>query len=119
MVYAAADGQPIINQGERVIRGTSTNGNMISIPFNVAEVHKALSSVSHMVDRGHRVVLDSAPDHTGFCAYALHKSTKKCTPFYKRNGVYNFKVCVDSASSHRAMDKQRQATPAAGFGRPR
>ena len=50
MVYAAANGQPIVNQGARVVRGTTTNGTMLSIPFNVAQVHKALASVSHMVE---------------------------------------------------------------------
>ena len=84
------------------------------IQFSVTDVHKPLAAMAQMVKNGSRVVFDGVPDESGYCAYSVHKATGKVTPFYIRNGVYNFKVKVSKSASERAM---REA--AEGFARQR
>ena len=79
--YRAANGSTIRNYGQRVVKGTSENGLALSLPIQVADVHKVLGSVREMVKAGNRIVFDE--DANGkCCSYLEHKKSGKRTNIY-------------------------------------
>lgn len=58
VMYVAANSGKIANEGEFDFQFETSEGNMEELIMQVAEVNKALGSISYLVDRGYRVVFD-------------------------------------------------------------
>jgi hypothetical protein len=86
--YVCADGGRIPNLGEKAINGLSTEGQKLSINFQVTSVDRPLIAVSKLTAAGHDVWFGK--DH----GVITHGVTGKHTTFLKTNGVYVLKVWV-------------------------
>ena len=56
--------------------------------MQIAEVNKALGSVSYMVDRGFKVVFDKDPDTGVDLSMMVHKETGQATRFRRDKTVW-------------------------------
>ena len=66
---------------------------MLSLPIQVADVHKVLGSVREMVKAGNRVVFDE--DANGkCCSYLENKRSGKRTAIHDNNGSFQFTIRV-------------------------
>ena len=91
--YRAANGTPIKNYGQRVVRGTNEAGTPVSLPIQVADVNKVLGSVREMVKAGNKVVFDE--DANGKpCSYVEYKKTGMRTVIHDNNGNFQFAIRV-------------------------
>ena len=72
--YIAANGSPIKNYGERLIKGETENSITVSMPIQIADVKRTLMSTHKMNQTGMKVVLD------GINSYFIEKKTGKSTP---------------------------------------
>ena len=91
--YRAANGSVIRNHGQRVVKGRTNEGTLVSLPIQIADVSKVLGSVREMVDSGNRVVFDKDPN--GRCiSYLECKATGVKTAFRETNGTYQFDIKV-------------------------
>ena len=79
MKYRAANGTSIANQGEKVIRGVTKEGQKIGMIFQIANVTKPLGSVRAMLDAGNRVVFDRDSKGNGG-SFIMNKRTGAMTP---------------------------------------
>ena len=86
--YRAANGAPIVNEGEKHVRGYTQGGKEVSMTFQVAEVTKPLGSVRAMVKANNRVVFDEGN------SYIQDKVTGAITKIDERNGAYVFDLWV-------------------------
>ena len=57
--YRAANGTRVRNQGERNLKGYTSEGNAVDMSMQVCDVTKPLGSVRAMMRAGNRVILDS------------------------------------------------------------
>jgi hypothetical protein len=80
--YVAANGTKIANHGERVLRGSASNGTAMSLAVQVADVSRTLASVNHMNKAGNVVVFD------GHESYTLNKSTGRITEIAWKDGKF-------------------------------
>ena len=83
MNYRVANGAPIPNRGETVLRGVTDDGTPLGFTAQITDVTKTLCSVSKMVSAGNRVVFDDAEGN-----YIMNKKTGHKTYMEKHNGVY-------------------------------
>ena len=65
--YEVANGVRIPNLGEKRFKGVTENGFERGLVAQVADVNKALLSVSRMVKSGHRVIFDPAGSYIQDC----------------------------------------------------
>ena len=79
--YRAANGSRIRNLGQVRVPFTSPEGHRCNLPFQVAEVERALLSVSHLARSGNRVELH---DEGGTIT---NKETGKTMALVRRGGV--------------------------------
>ena len=56
--YRAANGSPIKNYGERILKGQTTEGQGLVMKMTVAQVSKVLASVAKICECGNTVVFD-------------------------------------------------------------
>ena len=115
-VYAAANGSPLINEGQRVIRGLTKDGRRAQLKFQVTDVHKCLAAVSRMTAAGNRVVFDD-DDPEG--SFILHKASGTKTPLVRENGVYVFEMLVDVGASATATSPAGEVPAQRTFRGPR
>ena len=78
--FRTAAGTKIQNEGERVIRGLSNDGDLLSMRYAVADVTVPLDSISQMCDNGATVVFNK---HGG---YILRRGGR--VDFERRNDSY-------------------------------
>ena len=116
LLYSAANGEPLRNEGLRIIRGRDASGRSVELPFQLTDVHKPLASVAKMLDAGNAVVYhpggsyiinltgNSAADKA-FKTLASLKHGK--TTLRRENVIYNFDVCVGLDAIKAAMGFQR------------
>ena len=92
--YVTADGSKIYNEGKKDVTVSTTDGSKVrDMTFQVANVQKALGSVSQMVRRGNRVVFDR--DGSGKdLAYIENKRNKERIYMRQEKGVYVLDVLV-------------------------
>ena len=86
--YEVADGSQIPNLGEKAFGAVTDNGLFRNMSAQVADVNKALLSVSRIVKAGNRVVFDSDG------SYIEHKTTGEWEPLEEKGGIYTLKVWV-------------------------
>ena len=85
--YEVANGVRIPNKGEKTFKGVSTEGCERGIVAQVADVNKALLSVSRMVKFGHRVVFDAE-------SYVEDKTTGEKMWLTEEGGMYALRLWV-------------------------
>ena len=86
--WQSACGEVLPNLGERRITGFTQEGEQVEAVYQVAEVSKALGSVSKTCDRGNRVVFEASG------GYIENLTTGKRTTFNRDNNVYVMKTWV-------------------------
>ena len=102
--FSAANGTVIKNYGQRVIKGKSEEGAVVTMPIQVAEVGKVLGSAREFLDTGNRIVLDR--DASGKpCSYMEHKATGHRTVVNEVRGTFQFNIRVPKGTS-----SEREAT---------
>ena len=96
--FSAANGTVIKNYGQRVIKGRSEEGAVVTMPIQVAEVGKVLGSAREFLDTGNRIVLDR--DASGKpCSYMEHKATGHRTVVNEVRGTFQFNIRVPKGTS--------------------
>ena len=88
--YEVANGVRIANKGEKEFTGTTEEGCQRGIVAQVADVNKALLSVSRLVKSGHRVVFDDHP-------YIEDKTTGEVMWLTEVGGMYALKMWVQGS----------------------
>ena len=86
--YVAASGAPIRNEGEKVLKMVTPEGQVRQMTFQVANISRALGSVSKMCANGNAVIFDDDG------SYILNKATGEVTWLRQENGVYLLDVGV-------------------------
>jgi len=86
--YVAAAGKVISNEGEKHVQTQTSEGHMCGIKIQVAQVNKALLSVSKICDVGHEVVF------TKDGGKIIHKESGQIVHFRRVDGVYRLRVKV-------------------------
>ena len=91
--YTAANGDPISNEGEKVLLVSDKNGqNIRKMQFQVCDVGKALGSVMEIVKNGNTVVYDD------WGSYIENKGTGERMWLKEHDGVYVLDALVALAS---------------------
>ena len=115
MVYTAANGGELKNEGERKLFLATLDGGIVKkMDFQVTNVTKALGSVSRMVKNQNRVVFD-LDDEGNDCSYIENKQTGDVLWLRERNGVYVLDVLVAPPDYKGELDEYGQPK---GFTRP-
>jgi len=86
--YVAAAGKVISNEGEKNVKTKTAEGHMCGIKIQVAQVNKALLSVSKICDAGHEVLF------TKDGGKIVHQETGQVVQFRRVDGVYRLRVKV-------------------------
>ena len=89
--FTVADGTVIPNAGVKDgIIVTQELSGLKGVAFQIAPVHKTLSSVSRMVDNGHRVVFDAE------WSYVEDRKNGERTTLVRENGLYALRAWARS-----------------------
>ena len=86
--YIAANNGRIPNEGEVDFEFVTEHGKPEFLVMQIAEVNKALGSVSYMVDRGYKVVFDKDKDTDVDLSMMIHKETGQATRFRRDRQVW-------------------------------
>ena len=86
--YVTANGEVIDNQGEKVVKVVTNEGQRCKLTMQVTDVSKPLMSVSRICDAGHQVVFKSEG------GYIEHLNTGQRTNFNRVDNVYRLQVRV-------------------------
>ena len=90
--YVAAAGKVISNEGEKHVQTETAEGHLCGIKIQVAQVNKALLSVSKICDVGHEVIF------TKDGGRIVHQVTGQVVHFRRVDGVYRLRVKVVKGS---------------------
>ena len=85
-LYVTATGDPVQDEGFRILPIVTEDGLHRCMNFRVAPVHNALVSASKVCHKGYRIILDSEPGQSGM----LHKHTNEWIGLREEKGVYVF-----------------------------
>ena len=102
--WQSACGEVLPNMGERKISGYTEEGEQVQAVYQIAEVSKALGSVSRTCDRGNRVVFEANG------GYIENLESGRRTKFHRESNVYIMKTWVKKPAS-------QPTRAAAGFSR--
>ena len=92
--YIAANNGRIPNEGEIDFKFNTTEGHEESMVFQIAEVNKALGSISYLVDNGYSVIFDK--DRNGNdVSMMTHKASGRKTRFRRDRNVWVLDVLVE------------------------
>ena len=86
--YVAAAGKVICNEGEKNVRTETAEGHLCGIKIQVAQVNKALLSVSKICDVGHEVLF------TKDGGRIVHNETGQIVQFRRVDEVYRLRVKI-------------------------
>ena len=119
--YTTADGSRVYNEGQKSVIISTLDGNQErAMTFQVAQVHKALGSVSQMVKKGNRVIFDMDEEGRDV-SHITNKQTQENIPMRLENGVYVIDFVVAPPDYHpqqqRLQDRSRCGSQGAGFPR--
>lgn len=103
--WQSACGEVLPNLGERKIKGYTEEGEPVEAVYQIAEVSKALGSVTRTCDRGNRVVFEADG------GYIENLASGRKTRFNRENNVYVMKTWV------RRPAAKATARPSAVFSR--
>ena len=91
--YAAANGTPIANYGQRVIKGVTGDWAPIHSAVQVAEVKRNLASAMRIVNAGNRIVLDDEG------SYIEDKKSGRKIKVKMEKGEFEFEIWVPKPKS--------------------
>ncbi len=97
MHYVAANSGRIPNEGEVDFEFTTTEGHEESMVFQIAEVNKALGSISYLVDHGYKVIFDKDEITGKDMSMMMHKATKRIARFRRDKNVWILDALVAKA----------------------
>ena len=104
--FTVADGFSVPNLGAKAgVMATQECSNLRRISFQVAPVHKALLSVSQMINDNHRVVFDQE------WSYLEDKATGERTSLVRRNGLLVLQAWVRPRKDSKAKEKEENHSP--------
>ena len=116
--YTTADGSKVYNEGQKSVFVSTPDGKQErAMTFQVAQVHKALGSVSQMVRNGNTVVFDT-DEHGQDVSYIMNKKTQDYIPMRVENGVYVIDVVVAPPEYH-PLQKHNAGMNSRSWGFPR
>ena len=93
--YKTATGEPVQDEGFRVLLIVTEKGLHRCMNFRVALVHKALVSASKVCHKGYRIILDSELGQSGM----PRKRAKKSIGLREEKGVYVFDGWISPATT--------------------
>ena len=95
MYYVAANNGKIMNEGEYDLYFTSMDGSDKHVfTFQIAEVNKALCSVSWLTDHGYKVVFDQDPVTGQDISMIQHKASGVITRLSRERNVWKLDAVV-------------------------
>ena len=109
--YVAANNGRIPNEGEVDFMFTTTEGHDEELCMQIAEVNKALGSISYLVDRGYRVVFDKCMRTGKDLSLMIKKDTCRAAKFRRERNIWVLDAYVDCGSS------EPEVSPGLGFSR--
>ena len=93
--YVAANNGRIPNEGEVDFKFTTMEGNDEQFVIQIAEVNKALGSVSYLVDQGYRVTFDKDLKTGRDISFMLNKKTNVMSRFRRERNIWILDAFVD------------------------
>ena len=91
----AANNGRIPNDGEVDFKFTTTEGNDEIFVVQIAEVNKALGSVSYLVDQGYRVTFDKDLKTGRDISFMLNKKTNVTSRFRRERNIWILDAFID------------------------
>ena len=85
--YVAANSGRIPNEGEVDFEFITEDGHKECFVMQVAEVNKALGSVSYLVDRGYKVIFDQDEATGKDISLMIHKKSGRVSRFRRERDV--------------------------------
>ena len=97
--YLAANNGRIANEGECDFKFSTVEGHQQNLTFQIAEVNKALGSVSYLVDHGYRVTFDQDEDTGHDISMMFHKATGVTSRFRRERNIWILDAIVDDEAN--------------------
>ncbi len=94
--YIAANGGKIPNEGEFDFEFKTTDDQKKSLVFQVADVNKALGSISYLVGTGHRVTFDKDMATGKDLSLMYHKESKTAARFRRERNIWVLDALIDA-----------------------
>ena len=94
--YLAANNGRIANEGECDFKFQTVEGNDQTLTFQIAEVNKALGSVSYLVDHGYRVTFDQDEATGHDISMMYHKKSGVTSRFRRERNIWILDALVDT-----------------------
>ena len=95
--FSAANGDPIKRHGEQRVEVVTDNGVPTEILFQLCDVTRPLVSISHICDKGNRVIYGRSG------GIILNLETGAEVPFYRHGAVYSVGLWVRRAPNSAAV----------------
>ena len=93
--YVAANDGKIANEGEFDFQFKTAENQKKSLVFQVAEVNKALGSISYLVDNAYRVTFDQDLATGKDMSVMVHKPSNTVTRFRREKNIWVLDAFVD------------------------
>ena len=93
--YVAANSGRIPNEGECDFKFYTSEGQEQSLTFQIAEVNKALGSISYLLDRLFRVTFDKDEKTGADISLMLHKPIGVTTRFRRDRNIWVMDAMID------------------------
>ena len=106
--YVAANNGRIPNEGEYDLKFNTVEGHEQWLTFQIAEVNKALCSISSLVDEGYKIVFDKNTKTDQDTSYMIHKETGVITRFRRARNVWVLDAFVDVENNNISQDFRRR-----------
>ena len=102
----AANNGRIPNEGEVDFKFTTTEGNDEVFVVQIAEVNKALGSVSYLVDQGYRVTFDKDLKTGKDISFMLNKKTGVTSRFRRERNIWILDAFIDAEEHDESFRRQ-------------
>ena len=104
--YVAANNGRIPNEGETRFKFKTNEGHDQDWLFQIAEVNKALGSISYLVDNGYRIVFDKELATGRDISFMQHKATKQTARFRRERNVWILDAVVEDEDQDSPFPRQ-------------
>ena len=96
----------IPNEGEYDMEFLTGEGQKKLLTFQIAEVNKALGSISYLVDHGYRVTFDKDEVTGKDLSMMYHKKTKTATRFRREKNVWVLDAFIEDEARQAPFHRQ-------------
>ena len=103
--YVAANNGRIPNEGEVDLKFSTTEGNEETFVVQIAEVNKALGSVSYLVDQGYRVTFDKDLKTGKDVSFMLNKKTGVTSRFRRERNIWILDAFIDADNADESFGR--------------